>query len=83
MTLKNSGVLEEWGVEALEAHGGSAYLLDVCKHIWKFHESALRESGDEFYTWQYDIRWAAQRLRDDGVLVRKSRGDRGPWRLAT
>ncbi len=82
MTLKSSGLLERWVVEALEAHNGSAYIVDICKHVWQFHESDLRKSGDEFYTWQYDIRWAGQRLRDDGVLKRKRPGARGPWHLA-
>jgi hypothetical protein len=54
--------------EALIALGGNAPLARVAEHIWKKHEVDLRASGDLFYTWQYDMRWAAQRLRDAGKL---------------
>ena len=58
-------------------------MLDVSKSIWEAHKSELVASGDLFYTWQYDVRWAAQKLRDSGVLVRLD-GDRsGLWTLAT
>ena len=82
MTLKKDGTLAQWIVEALEAHEGSAGIVAICKHIWKHHESDLRESGDEFYTWQYDMRWAGNRLRSEGVLQPKPPGDQGPWCLA-
>ena len=81
MTLKSDGRLARWIVEALEAHDGSASIVEICKHIWRTHESDLRKSGDGFYTWQYDMRWAGDRLRAEGVLQPKRRGDRGPWRL--
>ena len=78
-TKKN---FEEWVIEALEALGGSASIVDICKHIWRFHGSEIESSGDLFYTWQYDMRWAGDRLRKSSVLQPKPRGDRGPWRLA-
>ena len=74
--------LQSWIVEALEAKGGSASIVEICKHIWQSHEPELRSSGDLFYTWQYDMRWAGDKLRDSGALQPKSRGDLGPWRLA-
>ena len=39
-------------------------------------------SGDLFYTWRYDIRWAAQTLRDSGVLKPDHEVPRGVWQLA-
>ena len=36
---------------------------------WQTHESELPASGDLFFTWQYDIRWAAQHLQNVGVFV--------------
>lgn len=60
--------LPDWVVEALSAHGGKGSVSDVAKYIWIHHEPDLRTSGDLFYTWQYDMRWAAQRLRDVGKL---------------
>ncbi|MAN98240.1 hypothetical protein [uncultured Roseovarius sp.] len=60
--------LKKWVVEALKDHGGQAALIDVAKHIWKHHEVELRASGDLFYKWQYDMRWAAMVLRKQGVM---------------
>ena len=74
-------VLEQWCIEALESHGGTATIVEICRHIWRMHESELIESGDGFYTWQYDMRWAGQRLEDKGVIQRKIPGQRGSWRL--
>ena len=51
--------LTSWTIAALRALGGSAHLIDVAKWIWANHEDELRGSGDLFYTWQYDVRWAA------------------------
>lgn len=76
MATKNN--LMDWVVEALVKLGGSAPLVEVCKQVW----GDLARSGDLFYTWQYDIRWAAQSLRDSGVLEPSpGRGSTRPWRL--
>jgi hypothetical protein len=74
--------LQQWVVDSLRSRGGSASLVDVCRDVWQVHESDLRMSGDLFYTWQYDIRWAAQKLRDNAVLVPDEEAPRGIWRLA-
>ena len=50
-------------VSALENHSGSADSVTVCEYVWKYYEMDFRKSGDFFYTWQYDIRWAAINLR--------------------
>lgn len=44
-------------------------MIDVAKHIWANHEDELKRSGDLFYSWQYDMRWAAQNLRGAGQLT--------------
>jgi hypothetical protein len=74
--------LETWIVNALRALGGEAPIARICEHVWRAHEEELRASGDLFFTWQYDIRWAAQRLRDQRVLVPDGQAPRGSWRLA-
>ena len=61
--------LKDWVVEALRAAGGSSSLIEVAKHIWANHEDELRHSGDLFYKWQYDMRWAATVLRNEGVMT--------------
>lgn len=51
--------------------------------VWRRHELDLRNSGSLFYTWQYDIRWAAQKLRDTGRLKPIAQRRPGvPWELA-
>lgn len=71
--------LKDWVVAALRAQGGSAHLLDIAKWLWDNHEQELRASGNLFYTWQYDMRWAATRLRHEGVL--EAAGGDGTWSL--
>jgi hypothetical protein len=68
-----------WVVEALRANDGSATVVQVCQHIWRHHEEELRASGDLFYTWQYDVRWAATKLRKTGELRANAAGR--PWSL--
>ena len=75
--------LESWIVDALGALSGEGAIPRICEHVWRKHEDELRRSGDLFYTWQYDIRWAAQRLRDQHVLVPDGQAPRGIWRLAS
>ena len=73
--------LQDWVIEALEELGGSGHVVDVSKVVWRRHEPDLRASGDLFYTWQYDIRWAAQVLRDDGRLRTMAGRRNAPWQL--
>jgi hypothetical protein len=73
--------LQEWIVEALERLGGEASVVQVCRDVWRWHEDELHDSGDLFFTWQYDIRWAAQKLRDRGVLLADAETPRGVWQL--
>ena len=72
-------ILKDWIIDALNAEGGSARVVDVCKQIWKRHEDDLRAAGDLFYTWQYEVRWAAQMLRDEGRLEGTPSKRRGWW----
>ena len=74
--------LEDWILDALKDLGGTAAVIDVSRKVWEKHESELAESGDLFFTWQYDLRWAAQRLRDNGTLRSFGNGKRGNWAIA-
>jgi len=69
--------LEDWIVQALRESGGRASVVDVARHIWAQHGNELRRSGDLFYTWQYDMRWAAYRLRRRRVVRSTSSSPRG------
>jgi hypothetical protein len=73
--------LEDWVAAAVKANGGKAGIVPIAKHIWDNHETELRGSGDLFYTWGYDIRWAGQRLQKAGKLKKTKEGTRGVWVL--
>lgn len=73
---------EKWIVAILSSRGGSATLLEVSREVWQRHEAELRHSGDEFYRWQYSLRWAAQNLRDKGVLQPVGNRRNQPWQLS-
>ena len=72
----------EWVLRALRDLGGKGWPKDVAKYVWENYEDDLRASGDILYTWQYDLRWAAQKLRNSGRL-KPVHGRRDlPWELA-
>lgn len=68
--------------EELEALGGSSTILEICKRVWAEYGDELEHSGDLFYTWQYDIRWAATALRKRGIMKNASASPKGIWELA-
>jgi hypothetical protein len=75
-------ILKAWVLEALRQLGGAGSIVQVCQRVWQMHEAELRASGDLFYTWQYDIRWAAQYLRNGGHLNPVHGDRRSQWELA-
>ena len=74
--------LEDWILSALKDLGGTGSVVEVSKVIWERHDADLARSDDLFFTWQYDLRWAAQKLRDGGRLSRFEDGKRGKWSIA-
>jgi len=74
--------LKPWIIEALKAQGGSATLLHVVKKVWERHQLELEASGDLFFTWQYDIRWAATALRKQKKMKAAEVSPHGIWELA-
>lgn len=70
--------LKDWVQDAL-SELGPATVPAIAKHIWEKHEADLRASGDLFYTWQYAMRWAGQRLQIEGKLLKNGPGR--TWRL--
>ena len=73
--------LQDWVIQAIKFHGGKASIVQAAKHIWQHHEDELRSSGDLFYTWQYDMRWACTRLRERKIVQAAETSDRGEWKL--
>lgn len=74
--------LTGWVIEALRALKGHGSIPQVSREVCSAHEDELRASGDLFYTWQYEIRWAAQKLRNNGTLAPAPRGQNRGWSLA-
>ena len=73
----------DWIVEALKALGGEAHMHVVAKKLWEQNGHRLTTDDAMFYTWQYDMRWAAQNLRDEGRLNNSGNSDlpKGVWAL--
>ena len=69
-------------IEALNTKNGEASLIDVCRFIWKNHQGHLENSGDLFFTWQYDIRWGATALRKLGRMKPAKLSPKGIWELS-
>lgn len=74
--------LKAWVIEALRQLGGTGSIVHVCQRVWQMHEAELRSSGDLFFTWQYDIRWAAQYLRNNGLLEAVDNSRAKDWTLS-
>jgi hypothetical protein len=69
-------------VEALQQLGGRGSMLDISRPVWDRHEPDIRAAGDLLYEWQYELRWAGDILRRDGVLRPTEDVPRGIWELA-
>ncbi|WP_368743859.1 hypothetical protein [Enterobacter asburiae] len=74
--------MKQWIIVCLQERGGKAWPREVSKYVWDSYEVELRNSGDMLYMWQYEIRWAAQKLRDEGVLKPVNGRRDLPWELA-
>jgi hypothetical protein len=79
MADKNN--LIHWVRESLESNGGRASIVEISKYIWDHYENVLRNSGELFYTWQYDMRWAAVYLRKNRILKPAKDSPEGIWEL--
>lgn len=67
--------------DMLQGMGGRGAIVPVCKKFWAKHENELKNSGDLFYTWQYDIRWAATTLRKTGRMIDAKVSPSGVWEI--
>ena len=71
--------LQLWVWQALDELGGRGTVNEVAKNIWVKHETDLKAAGDAFYSWQYDMRWAAQGLRKKGKIDFRKVGKLNEW----
>jgi len=51
--------------DIIDKLGGRAQMMDIFKSFWAKYKHELKETDDMFYTWNYDIRWAATQLRKE------------------
>lgn len=75
--------LPGWVEAALAELGGKGTVVEVARTIWATHREELEGSGDFFFPWQYDMRWAALVLRKRGVLAPAGAAGDRVWRLAS
>ncbi|WP_082167382.1 hypothetical protein [Methylobacterium aquaticum] len=73
--------LSEAVLRAVRDNGGRATIVEIARHIWINHEADLKAAGDLFYTWQYEMRWTAQKLRNAGQLAYARENGRNVWQL--
>jgi hypothetical protein len=67
--------------EALIDLGGAGTVPQIARRIWETYEADLRAAGDQFFTWQYEMRWAGQQLQKNGKLLKGGAGRQ--WILLT
>jgi hypothetical protein len=61
-------------IAALNQLGGSARIFEVCRHVYQNNTVRITQDPRVLFTWQYDIRWAAQSLRDQNVITSTPHG---------
>jgi hypothetical protein len=81
--LGNADLLKAWIIEALEYYGGTAKMVRVSQWIWENRRDDLEDRGDFFFRWQYELRWAATSLRQEGILLPANHSERGIWVLSS
>ncbi|MGE4385740.1 MAG: hypothetical protein AB7E39_07770 [Endomicrobiaceae bacterium] len=57
--------LPELLYKTIKSLGGSAKMQEIFEKFWEVYYKDLEKSGELFYTWNYDIRWAATKLRNE------------------
>jgi len=50
-------------------------------HAEQAHGGEIKENDDLFYTWQYDLRWVAAKLREEKLLKSAQASERNVWVL--
>lgn len=62
----------------LNGHGS---IVQICKEFWRMYSGQISVKNRLFYTWQYDIRWAATKLRKQGIMQAADISPKGIWEL--
>lgn len=67
--------------ETLQTLGGRAEMMTIFRKFWEMYGEQFTESDDLFYTWNYDIRWAATELRNTGRMKQAFLSPKGVWEI--
>lgn len=78
---RGRSLMTDWVVESLKQLEGRGTILDISRVVWERHEADIRAEGDLLFEWQYELRWAGDILRKDGILRPTSHVPRGIWEL--
>ncbi len=60
--------MRDWVIQALRELGGRAMILDINKKVQELCGEEIGNTGDLFYEWQYELRWAGDLLRREGKI---------------
>lgn len=60
--------LPDFLYKIIDELGGKASMMSIFRKFWEKHGKELSSADDMFYTWNYDIRWAATQLRSQGRM---------------
>jgi hypothetical protein len=74
--------IQPWIIDALRENGGNATITQVAKHVWEHHKEDISKDEFALYNWQYEMRWAAGKLRKTRQLKAAAASTRGTWFLA-
>lgn len=69
-------------VGILKNLGGKSHFVPICRLVWGNHENWIRRSENMLYIWQFELGWAATRLRKKGIMLPDSGRRDGTWELA-
>ncbi len=73
--------LPDYLFKTIEYMGGKGNIVEICRCFWSLYEGDIKPSEDLFYTWQYDIRWAATELRKTNRMKGVDISPRGIWEI--
>lgn len=74
--------MTDWVVEALQQLGGKGKIVAISELVLEKHEADIRADRELLHEWQYELRWAGDILRKNGILKPASKSSRGVWELA-
>lgn len=65
--------------DIIRSLGGRADMMTVFEEFWRRYGATLTPPDPLFYTWNYDIRWAATELRKSGKMKSTHLCEKGIW----